>query len=70
VMAHTRVQTAQRAQFLAPQRMHAGGAVLRPAHMQAAGGKLDLRPLQITQLRGPQAVSVAEQYHGRVAPSG
>jgi hypothetical protein len=67
VRQSSRAQTAQRAQFLAPQRMRAGGAVLRPAHMQAAGGKLDLRPLQITQLRRPQAVAVAEQYHGRVA---
>src|SRR5260370_1285570 len=38
-----------------------------PTHRQTARGKRDLRPLQVTQLQRPQAVPVAEQYHGRVA---
>src|SRR5262249_47396361 len=41
-------------------------AVLRPADVEAAGGQLDLRPLQIAQLGRPQAVAIADQDHGCV----
>jgi hypothetical protein len=47
--------------------MHARRAVLGPADVQAARIQLNLRPLQIAQLAGPQTVPVADQDHGRVA---
>src|SRR5262249_31100408 len=35
--------------------------------MQAALGELDLLPLQVAHLGGPQAVAIGDQDHGRVA---
>src|SRR5215813_7344189 len=47
--------------------MYAGNAVLDPVNVQAALGELDLLPLQVAHLRGPQAMAVGDQDHGRVA---
>src|SRR5262249_10110316 len=44
----------------------AGNAVLDPVNVQAALGQLDLLPLQVADLRGPQAVAVGDQDHGGV----
>ena len=49
--------------------MHAGDPVLDPVNVQAAFGQLDLLPLQVADLRGPQAMAVGDQDHGRVAMS-
>ena len=35
--------------------------------MEAALGELDLLPLQVADLRGPQAVAIGDKDHGRVA---
>src|SRR5262249_10600544 len=47
--------------------MHAGDSVLDPVNVQPALGQLDLLPLQVADLRGPQAVPVGDQHHGRIA---
>src|SRR5215510_2103081 len=47
--------------------MYAGNPVLDAVNMQAALGELDLLPLQVADLRGPQAVAIGDQDHGRVA---
>src|SRR5262245_28074277 len=47
--------------------MHAGDSVLDPVNVQPALGQLDLLPLQVADLRGPQAVPIGDQHHGRVA---
>src|SRR5215467_898262 len=47
--------------------MHAGNAVLDAVNVQAAFGQLDLLPLQVADLRDPQAVPIGNQDHGRVA---
>src|SRR5262249_52816051 len=47
--------------------MHAGNAVLDAVNVQAVLGQLDLLPLQVADLRGPQAVAVGDQDHCRVA---
>ena len=36
-------------------------------NVQAAFGQLDLLPLQVADLRGPQTVALGDQDHGRVA---
>ena len=36
-------------------------------NMQAAVGELDLLPLQVAHLGGPQTVAIGDQNHGRVA---
>ena len=46
--------------------MSAIGTILGPPHMDAAGVQLDLRPFQIAQLRGTQAVTIGNQDRGRV----
>jgi len=45
----------------------AGDSVLDPVNVQAALGQLDLLPLQVADLRRPQAMAVGDQHHGRVA---
>ena len=47
--------------------MHTGNSVLDPVNVQAALGEFDLLPLQVADLRGPQAMAVGDQNHGRVA---
>src|SRR5262249_19602058 len=47
--------------------MHAGDSVLDAVNVQAALGQLDLLPLQVADLRGPQTVAIGDQDHGRVA---
>src|SRR5262245_38999133 len=54
------LQTPERTQFVALERMHARRPVLDPAHVQAASSQLDLMPLQIAQLRGAQSVPEGE----------
>src|SRR5262245_21702474 len=44
-------------------------AVLGPADVHAALIWLDLMPLEIADLRGPQSVTVGDQDHGRVSMS-
>src|SRR5215472_8379764 len=36
-------------------------------NVEAALGQLDLLPLQVADLRGPQTVAIGDQDHGRVA---
>ena len=47
--------------------MHTGDSVLDPVNVQAALGQLDLLPLQVAGLRGPQTVAIGDKDHGRVA---
>src|SRR6516225_1212399 len=56
------LQLAQHAQFIAANGMHRGLAVLGPADVQCRiAAPLDLRPLQIGDLDGPQAVPEGNQ---------
>jgi hypothetical protein len=36
-------------------------------NVQATFGQLDLLPLQVADLRGPQAMAIGDQDHGRIA---
>src|SRR6516225_7115458 len=47
--------------------MYAGNPVLDTVNVQAALGQLDLLPLQVADLRGPQTVAIGDKDHGRVA---
>jgi len=47
--------------------VHAGDPVLDAVNVQAALGQLDLLPLQVADLRGPQTVAIGDKDHGRVA---
>src|SRR5258708_24142199 len=47
--------------------MHARNPVLDAVNVQATLGQLDLLPLQVAGLRGPQAMAVGDQDHGCVA---
>ena len=47
--------------------MYAGDSVLDTVNVQAALGQLDLLPLQVADLGGPQTVAIGDQDHGRVA---
>src|SRR5215467_9130396 len=47
--------------------VHTWDSVLDPVNVQAALGQLDLLPLQVADLGGPQTVAVGHQDHGRVA---
>src|SRR5262245_40504024 len=47
--------------------MHAGNAVLDAVNVEAALGQLDLLPLQVADLRRPQAMAIGDKDHGRVA---
>jgi len=47
--------------------VHAGNPILETVNVQAALRELDLLPLQVAHLRGPQAMAVGHQDHGRVA---
>src|SRR5262245_55527382 len=60
------LQTPQRAYLVALHGVDTRRAVLRPADVEPAGGRLNLRPLQIAQLGRPQAVAIADQDHSRV----
>src|SRR5262245_47771753 len=62
-------ELAQGADFIAPDRMDGWRAVLGPADVHAALVKLDLMPLEVAELRGPQSVTVGDQDHGRVPMS-
>ena len=42
-------------------------SVLDPVNVEAALGELDLLPLQVAHLRGPQTMAVGHQDHGRIA---
>src|SRR5262249_60427383 len=48
-------------------RVHAGNPILDTVNVQAALGQLDLLPLQVADLRRPQAMAVGDKDHGRVA---
>src|SRR4029453_17738783 len=43
-----------------------GEPFLGPTNVQAARGQLDLKPSEIAQLGGPEAMAVADQDHGGV----
>src|SRR5262249_19806885 len=58
---------AQRPHLVTANRVHAGNPILDTVNVQAALGELDLLPLQVADLRGPQAVAIGDQDHGRVA---
>jgi hypothetical protein len=48
--------------------MRARLAVLRPADVQRGGAaELDLRPFEVSDLGGAQAVAISDQHHGDVA---
>jgi|SRR6516165_4760919 len=47
--------------------MYAGNPALDTVNVKAALGQFDLLPLQVADLRGPQAMAVGHQDHGRVA---
>src|SRR5215467_12990960 len=47
--------------------MYAGNPILDTMNVQAALGQFDLLPLQVADLRRPQAMAVGDQDHGRVA---
>ena len=47
--------------------MYAGNPVLDTVNVQAALGELDLLPLQVADLRRPQAMAVGDQDHGRIS---
>ena len=47
--------------------MYAGNPVLDPVNVQAALGELDLLPLEVAHLGGPQAVAIGDKDHGRIA---
>src|SRR5215831_5195600 len=47
--------------------MYAGNTAFDAVNVQAALGQLDLLPLQVADLRGPQTVAIGDQDHGRVA---
>ena len=47
--------------------MDARDSILHPVNVQAALGQLDLLPLQVAHLGGPETVSIGHQDHGRVA---
>jgi hypothetical protein len=61
------LKPAQGADLITLNRMDAGRAPLAAADVQSAGGELNLVPLKIAQLTGPQAMPKGEQDHGRVA---
>src|SRR5262249_28821975 len=46
--------------------VYAGNAALDAVNVQAALGELDLLPLQVADLGGPQAMAVGHQDHGRI----
>src|SRR6516164_68301 len=47
--------------------MYAGNTAFDAVNVQATLGQLDLLPLQVADLRGPQTMAVGDQDHGRVA---
>src|SRR5262245_446469 len=47
--------------------MHAGNGVLDAVSVEAALGQLDLLPLQVAHLGGPQTVAIGDQDHRRIA---
>src|SRR5262245_6315642 len=46
--------------------MYAADPVLDPVNVEAALGQLDLLPLQVADLRCPQAMAIGHQDHGRI----
>jgi hypothetical protein len=61
------LQAAQGADLVTLNRMNARRSALAAADVQTAGGELNLVPLKIAQLAGPQAVPKGDQDHGCVA---
>src|SRR5262245_44276732 len=59
-------QLAERPHLVTADRVHAGNPVLDTVNVQAALGQLDLLPLQVADLRRPQAMAVGDQDHGRI----
>src|SRR5215471_13814762 len=47
--------------------MYAGNTAFDAVNVQAALGELDLLPLQVAHLRGPETMAIGDQDHGRVA---
>jgi hypothetical protein len=47
--------------------MDAWRSLLRSANVQTTGIKLNLMPLQVANLRSPQAMAIGNQDHGGVA---
>src|SRR5215475_13633983 len=60
-------QLTQRTHLVTADWVDAGDSILHPVNVQAAVGELDLLPLQVADLRRPQAMAVGHQDHGRVA---
>src|SRR5262245_12782464 len=59
-------QLAERPHLVTADRVHAGNPVLDAVNVKAALGQLDLLPLQVADLRRPQAMAVGDQDHGRI----
>jgi hypothetical protein len=47
--------------------MYAGNTAFDAVNVQATLGQLDLLPLQVADLRGPETVAIGDQDHGRIA---
>src|SRR6516225_9038575 len=47
--------------------MYAGNSIFDAVNVQAALGQLDLLPLQVAHLGGPETMAIGDQDHGRVA---
>jgi hypothetical protein len=60
------VQTTQGPQFVALNRMDARRAPLAAADVQSAGGELNLVPLKVAQLAGPQAMPKGEDFEATI----
>src|SRR5215510_13220207 len=56
-----------RPHLVTPAWVHAGDSVLATVNVQAALGQFDLLPLQVADLRRPEAMAVGHQDHGRIA---
>src|SRR5262249_47535195 len=58
---------AQRTHLVTADWMYAGNTAFDAVNVQAALGQLDLLPLQVAHLRGPETMAIGHQDHGRVA---
>ena len=60
-------QSAQSADLIATDRMHAWHSMLGSAHVQAALVEFDLMPFEAADFRSPQPVPISDQDHGCIA---
>src|SRR5262245_12772308 len=60
-------QLTKRPHLITADWVDAGDSILHPVNVEAALGELDLLPLQVADLRGPQTMAIGHKDHGRVA---